>query len=716
MRLVSSVVDSHDVFVNRLELADGVTKYSRRLASRRNHLKANDRSDRSDPIRFDSIRFDSVRFDSIRFGSIPSIQRFDNSNGPDLNLDIDCCLFDSLPQRMQYLWSLCSSRNRDRDRGCGWGKRAGTAKAATASTPQPSAQMTRSNELQLFDDYTFVARALSQPVSLKRWLLHNAAASAAHLQSQAHSQSDNDTDTDRLMHRIMHSLYTQAADRLWQKNNQMLRSMQRPMPLSATVTANQSQSSTSNAMNDDYKQSNISQAHVDANRQRPLDFDAATNGSDDRSVAGSEFTDHSSFQSDSSAADQSMSTPLRSRSVASAASNATRPTVSACVVCFDDFDVDAETRLMSQIAASHDDQHIDRLLAAHSNSLDALTSGANTALYGKPARLLNCDCCDVCPSCMAQHIAASVGLPIDEQQSTERLDTAQCNVTDWPRCPSEHCDALLHADDILTYTGHMSAVSSADAHESIEQLHISTHAWLTWCLAWMQVRLKRCQQHRFVPCNQPANAAALHGGSPANSIHASMQSTSLRSPHLSATATSASDADSARCLGGFLLSINESTATHMSDHFSSSSTHSPSASISLACPICNVTQTVKPPLDESAKLFGDDSSGELDAGFRSMLASGFLRSCPGCSHVTLKEFGVCNVIECVNCCIVWNWQTRATGQSIRELKEAARMDGTLWGPGELHYQLRLQHYKPQEFKALLERNGIKYDPNYRRGT
>lgn len=35
--------------------------------------------------------------------------------------------------------------------------------------------------------------------------------------------------------------------------------------------------------------------------------------------------------------------------------------------------------------------------------------------------------------------------------------------------------------------------------------------------------------------------------------------------------------------------------------------------------------------------------------------------------------------------------------------------------GELQYQLQLQNSNPEEFKALLERNGIKYDPHYIRG-
>ena len=35
--------------------------------------------------------------------------------------------------------------------------------------------------------------------------------------------------------------------------------------------------------------------------------------------------------------------------------------------------------------------------------------------------------------------------------------------------------------------------------------------------------------------------------------------------------------------------------------------------------------------------------------------------------------------------------------------------------GELRYQQELERSNPKAFRALLERNGIKYDPNYVRG-
>jgi flagellar biosynthesis GTPase FlhF len=105
----------------------------------------------------------------------------------------------------------------------------------------------------------------------------------------------------------------------------------------------------------------------------------------------------------------------------------------------------------------------------------------------------------------------------------------------------------------------------------------------------------------------------------------------------------------------------------------------------------------------------------LDAEMKKMIADGIMRKCPRCQHPTFKERGVCNVLQCGACDIWWNWKTRDTAASSRDLKERARRAGTLWEPGELAYQQKLERENPEEFRKLLERNGVKYDPNYVRG-
>ncbi|UJR20536.1 hypothetical protein I4U23_023663 [Adineta vaga] len=122
------------------------------------------------------------------------------------------------------------------------------------------------------------------------------------------------------------------------------------------------------------------------------------------------------------------------------------------------------------------------------------------------------------------------------------------------------------------------------------------------------------------------------------------------------------------------------------------------------CQVCHSKQTIEKGTD-----------GDLDIAFKTMIEKGELRECPTCRHLTLKEKGLCNVIECVKCGIWWNWRTREQGHSGKDLKNKARSNGTLWEPGELHYQQQLERRNPAEFKALLERNGIEYNPNYVRG-
>lgn len=67
--------------------------------------------------------------------------------------------------------------------------------------------------------------------------------------------------------------------------------------------------------------------------------------------------------------------------------------------------------------------------------------------------------------------------------------------------------------------------------------------------------------------------------------------------------------------------------------------------------------------------------------FKKMMKSGELRECPACRHLTFKETGICNVIQCVKCAIWWNWRTREQGEDSKRLKLHARQSGTLWEPG-----------------------------------
>lgn len=124
----------------------------------------------------------------------------------------------------------------------------------------------------------------------------------------------------------------------------------------------------------------------------------------------------------------------------------------------------------------------------------------------------------------------------------------------------------------------------------------------------------------------------------------------------------------------------------------------------LKCEACNKTHNVcKDPLKN-------------DDGFNELINNGILRLCPKCSLPTMKDKGMCNIMNCGKCGIFWNWRTRETGTSSKQLKNKARNNGSLWEPGELAYQQQLQQNNLPEFKRLLERNGIKYDPNYVRGT
>ena len=123
------------------------------------------------------------------------------------------------------------------------------------------------------------------------------------------------------------------------------------------------------------------------------------------------------------------------------------------------------------------------------------------------------------------------------------------------------------------------------------------------------------------------------------------------------------------------------------------------------CPICLKT-----------RIKAVRATEQPDDQVQKMIAEGIVRHCPTCSLPTMKEYGICNVINCERCSVWWNWKTKETGRSSRELKQKARERGTLWEPGELQFQQTLQQSDPEQFQSLLERNGMKYDPNYQRGS
>lgn len=82
----------------------------------------------------------------------------------------------------------------------------------------------------------------------------------------------------------------------------------------------------------------------------------------------------------------------------------------------------------------------------------------------------------------------------------------------------------------------------------------------------------------------------------------------------------------------------------------------------------------------------------------------------------MKEFGMCNIMDCGKCGVFWNWRTGESATDSSTLKQMARNNGTLWEPGNLEFQQRLQRDNLPEFISLLKRNGINYDPNYSRGN
>jgi hypothetical protein len=166
------------------------------------------------------------------------------------------------------------------------------------------------------------------------------------------------------------------------------------------------------------------------------------------------------------------------------------------------------------------------------------------------------------------------------------------------------------------------------------------------------------------------------------------------------------DHNDKKCQFGWIM-INNRDPNYYADDYRDADED---ADIGLVCKSCGCEHVIKRDQHQNQGKSGDND------GFAAMVKQGVLRECPKCRYPAFKDYGMCNVMHCAKCSIYWNWRTKQTGNSSAEVKEQARAQGTLWEPGELSYQMNLQHTNLPEFIKLLARNGIRYDPNYRRGT
>lgn len=188
----------------------------------------------------------------------------------------------------------------------------------------------------------------------------------------------------------------------------------------------------------------------------------------------------------------------------------------------------------------------------------------------------------------------------------------------------------------------------------------------------------------------PASSAPAATPAPAFTAAVSTESSA---PASSSTASSPSSS----CPFGFVVTpaLQRGAATRTSDKLKK-------------CELCGLLQIV---VGKSAA-----AAVKHDDAMQAMIESGALRPCPQCTALNMKDYGLCNVLQCHACQIWWNWESRATGSSSQQLKDLARRTGTMWMPGELQYQQKLQREDPAAFKDLLARNGIEYNPNYIRGS
>ena len=77
---------------------------------------------------------------------------------------------------------------------------------------------------------------------------------------------------------------------------------------------------------------------------------------------------------------------------------------------------------------------------------------------------------------------------------------------------------------------------------------------------------------------------------------------------------------------------------------------------------------------------GAGAAGEKDEALEQMVRDGTLRGCPQCGMLTMKEYGICNVIQCERCSIWWNWRSKeashtdcAMYMSIQRVRESPSM-------------------------------------------
>eukprot|EP00479_Gromia_sphaerica_P008383 TRINITY_DN3156_c0_g1_i1.p1 TRINITY_DN3156_c0_g1~~TRINITY_DN3156_c0_g1_i1.p1 ORF type:complete len:255 (-),score=36.38 TRINITY_DN3156_c0_g1_i1:209-973(-) len=84
----------------------------------------------------------------------------------------------------------------------------------------------------------------------------------------------------------------------------------------------------------------------------------------------------------------------------------------------------------------------------------------------------------------------------------------------------------------------------------------------------------------------------------------------------------------------------------------------PSSKRRKTCKACGTKQVVRL----------EAATDKLDDGFQKMVKEGVIRLCPTCKHPAMKDYGMCNIMECGKCGVWWNWKTYATGKSYSSLK------------------------------------------------